>query len=63
MQLRQVRLSLLLQTLNQYAGSPPTVTASEDRTSPYPPFATGAAVPRYRSVRMVVAPRAWNLTE
>ena len=61
-QYRQVRISLVLRTLNTYSGSPPTVTASEDRTT-YPPYVVGNDVPRYRQVRMIVAPRAWNLTE
>jgi len=61
-QLRQVRVSLLLQTLNQYAGTPGTITPFEDRTV-YPSTPSANAAPRYRSVRMVVAPRAWNLTE
>ena len=61
-QLRQVRISLLLRTLNEYAGTPGQITPFEDRTS-YPPSVVGNAAARYRSVRMVVAPRAWNLTE
>jgi prepilin-type N-terminal cleavage/methylation domain-containing protein len=59
-QLRQVRLSLLLQTANKYAGAQPPLPQFEDRTS-YP--AVTSYAPRYRSVRMVVAPRAWNLGE
>jgi hypothetical protein len=63
-QMRQVRLSLLLQTLQGYAGSSPmfpdpSMTGFEDRTT-YP---TTTPTPRYRSVRLVVAPRAWNLAE
>jgi prepilin-type N-terminal cleavage/methylation domain-containing protein len=59
-QLRQVRLSLILQTANSYPGTPPTLPQFEDR----PAFAAPlAGDPRYRSVRMVVAPRAWNLAE
>lgn len=64
-QLRQVRLSLMLQTLNKYAGAAGTLTPFENRSaSSYP--ANGASVtygPRYRSVSMVVAPRTWNLNE
>lgn len=63
---RQVRLSLLLDTLNQYAGSPLTPWTTnpfEDRpSSSYPQIVAGAN-PRYRSMRMIVAPRAWNLSE
>jgi prepilin-type N-terminal cleavage/methylation domain-containing protein len=69
--LKQVRLSLLLQTLNSYAGSQPAMTqilgtgtgsSMEDRpSSSYPSTAAGS--PRYRSAHMIVAPRAWNLTE
>ncbi|HXU70524.1 MAG TPA: prepilin-type N-terminal cleavage/methylation domain-containing protein [Polyangia bacterium] len=58
--LKQVRLSLLLQTMNSYAGSQPALTQVEDRTS-YP--STSAGSPRYRSAHMIVAPRAWNLAE
>jgi hypothetical protein len=61
---RQVRLSLLFQTLNGYAGAPPVITAFEDRPSnTYPTMTTGGTSPRYRSARIVVSPRAWNLTE
>jgi prepilin-type N-terminal cleavage/methylation domain-containing protein len=61
-QLKQLRLSLLLQTLNSYPGSGPALPAFEDRpASSYPSVAAGS--PRYRAVRMVVAPRAWNLAE
>jgi len=61
-QLKQVRVSLLLQTLNSYAGVSPTVSAAEDRpAASYPSSASGG--PRYRSMRMVIAPRAWNLAE
>ena len=58
---KQVRLSLLLQTLNSYSGSPPTLTPFEDRTSGYPTI--GSYNPRFRSAQIVVAPRAWNLAE
>ena len=61
-QLQQLRLGLLLQTMNQYAGAPPTVTPLEDRPAASYPTRRGSA-PRYRSVRAVVAPRAWNLNE
>jgi prepilin-type N-terminal cleavage/methylation domain-containing protein len=59
-QLRQVRLSLILQTANGYPGTPPTPPTFED----HPAFAAPAApAPRYRSARITVAPRAWNLSE
>jgi hypothetical protein len=59
---RQVRLSVLLQTMNIYTGTPPTITTMEDRaSSSYPTVAAGSA--RYRSDRIIVAPRSWNLSE
>jgi prepilin-type N-terminal cleavage/methylation domain-containing protein len=59
---RQVRLSVLLQTMNVYTGTPPTLTAMEDRAaSSYPTVSAGSA--RYRSDRIIVAPRSWNLGE
>jgi prepilin-type N-terminal cleavage/methylation domain-containing protein len=61
-QLKQVRVSLLLQTLNSYGGTAPALPRFEDRpASSYP--TVGASSPRYRSARMVVAPRGWNLSE
>jgi hypothetical protein len=59
--LRQVRVGIILQTSNLYAGTPTTLPMFEDRTS----FGTlsNEYAPRYRSARMVVAPRAWNLAE
>jgi hypothetical protein len=66
-QYRQVRISLLLNTLDKYAGTPLTTwttNAFEDRpATSYPTITTGGFNPRYRSVRMTVAPRAWNLSE
>ncbi|HEX6839055.1 MAG TPA: prepilin-type N-terminal cleavage/methylation domain-containing protein, partial [Polyangia bacterium] len=66
-QYRQVRISLLLNTPDKYAGASMTTWAQnafEDRpATSYPTITSGAANYRYRSVRMVVAPRAWNLTE
>ncbi len=66
-QYRQVRLSLLLNTLNSYAGTPLSAwpsTGFEDRpAASYPTITAGTASARYRSVRMIVAPRAWNLSE
>jgi type IV pilus assembly protein PilW len=58
-QLRQVRISLLLNTLNEYPGTLTAVAAFEDGQA-HLAVAAGA---RYRSARMVVAPRAWNLSE
>jgi prepilin-type N-terminal cleavage/methylation domain-containing protein len=63
-QVRQVRLSLVVQTLNSYPGTPSTLTNFEDRPiGSYPITTSGTYGPRYRSMRIVVAPRAWNLTE
>ncbi|HEX9103025.1 MAG TPA: prepilin-type N-terminal cleavage/methylation domain-containing protein [Polyangia bacterium] len=66
-QYRQVRLSMLLNTLNSYPGAPLTTwntNAFEDRpATSYPQITAGTATPRYRSMRMTVAPRAWNLGE
>ena len=63
-QYRQVRLSVLMQTSNLYPGTPGTITAAEDRPqSTYPQFTAGNNSQRYRSLKMIVAPRAWNLSE
>jgi hypothetical protein len=63
-QYRQVRLSLLLQTVNLYPGTPGTITPFEDRpASSYPQFTAGQNSQRYRAMRIIVAPRAWNLSE
>lgn len=63
-QYRQVRLSLLLRTSNLYPGTPGTITQLEDRPfASYPPFTPGQNSQRYRSISMIVAPRAWNLAE
>jgi hypothetical protein len=62
-QLRQLRLSVLFQTANSYGGVAATLPIFEDRpASSYPSVASSGA-PRYRSMRMVVSPRAWNLAE
>lgn len=58
---RQVRLSLLLQTMNSYGGASPSITPFEDRTT-YP-STSSSYNPRYRSAQIVVAPRGWNLSE
>jgi prepilin-type N-terminal cleavage/methylation domain-containing protein len=57
-QYRQVRISLLARTTAQYAGLANTPLSIENRTS-FPTYA--GAPPRYRQMRMIVAPRAWNL--
>jgi prepilin-type N-terminal cleavage/methylation domain-containing protein len=63
-QYRQVRLSLLLQTVNLYPGTPAAITPFEDRpSSSYPQFTAGQNSQRYRAMRIIVAPRAWNLSE
>lgn len=59
-QLRQIRMGLIVHTMNKYPGTAPTLPTFEDRTS-LP--ASSTANPRYRTIRMVVAPRAWNLSE
>jgi prepilin-type N-terminal cleavage/methylation domain-containing protein len=60
--IRTVRASLIARSLNQYAGSPAQVGPMEDRTTwPYAPGATSG--PRFRQLRMVIAPRVWNLTD
>src|SRR5260370_42081276 len=58
-QLRQLRLTTVAQTLNSYTGIAPTIGPFEDRTT-YPSTAAGGG-PRYRSERVVIAPRIWNL--
>jgi prepilin-type N-terminal cleavage/methylation domain-containing protein len=63
-QLRQVRLSFLFQTSNSYGGVAAALLAFEDRpASSYPSVSAATGGPRYRSVRMTVSPRAWNLGE
>jgi hypothetical protein len=59
-QLRQLRLTLVAQTLNKYPGVAPTLGPFEDRTT-YPATTSTNGGPRYRSERVVVAPRVWNL--
>jgi prepilin-type N-terminal cleavage/methylation domain-containing protein len=58
-QLRQLRITTVVRTLNQYPGVAPTLGPFEDRST-YPATATGGG-PRYRSERVVIAPRVWNL--
>lgn len=57
---RQLRASLLVQTNNSYPGAGAALGPYEDRTT----YASAAsAAPRYRSSRIVIAPRVWNLGE
>ena len=59
---RQVRASVVLQTTNQYPGAAAAIVPAEDRlASSYPAATAGAA--RFRQLRIVVAPRTWNLSE
>lgn len=62
-QVRQVRMSLLLRTLNQYAGSTggTNLVHFENSNVSYPTGTTFGY--RYRAASMIVAPRAWNLSE
>jgi prepilin-type N-terminal cleavage/methylation domain-containing protein len=61
-QLRQVRVSLIVQTMNKYAGgSTANLPKFEDQTTL--PTTSANGNPRYRAIRMIVAPRAWNLAE
>src|SRR5262249_53175447 len=54
--LRAIRVSLIVRSLNQYAGTPSQVGPLENRTAwAWPPSDVG---PRWRQMRMVVAPRA-----
>jgi len=55
-----------LQTTNLYPGTPGTPTPFEDRplaSYPQSSFVAGQNSQRYRSMRIIVAPRAWNLAE
>jgi prepilin-type N-terminal cleavage/methylation domain-containing protein len=56
-----IRLSLIFQTSNKYPGTVPTLPLFEDRTTAVATTTSGG-IPRYRSVRITLAPRAWNLT-
>jgi prepilin-type N-terminal cleavage/methylation domain-containing protein len=57
---RWLRLSMIFQTGNKYPGGAPTLPLFEDRTTAVATPAGGT--PRYRPVRITVAPRVWNLT-
>ncbi len=64
-QLREIRVSLVVHTNNTYPGLSPVLgtggeIALEDRTT-YPSFPQGGG-PRYRVMRIRIAPRVWNLT-
>ncbi|HWE26895.1 MAG TPA: hypothetical protein VHB97_02785, partial [Polyangia bacterium] len=68
--LRQVRLGLVFQTIQQYGGTAFAVwspssgtTGLEDRLLTSYPSTTATYQHRFRSMRIVVAPRAWNLSE
>jgi prepilin-type N-terminal cleavage/methylation domain-containing protein len=58
-QLRLLRLTVVVQTMNVYPGAAPALGPFEDRTA-YPSTTAGFG-PRYRAERVVVAPRVWNL--
>lgn len=58
--LLSIRASLLVRTLNSYAGASTNVSVIEDRTS-Y--SATLSGGPRRRVFQLEVAPREWSLTE
>jgi hypothetical protein len=62
-QLRQVRVSMLFQTMNSYGGVAAPLPTFEDRPAASYPSVVAAGGPRYRSMRLVVSPRAWNLAE
>jgi hypothetical protein len=57
---RTIRFSILAKTGNLYPGSPSVPTAIEDRTA-WSSAATDPSGPRFRLLRDVVSPRAWNL--
>jgi hypothetical protein len=58
LQPRWLRLSFIYKTTNGYQGKAPAIGPFEDRTV-YP--STGSGQPRFRPVRVTVAPRVWNL--
>ena len=57
--LRSMRVTLLTRTINTYSGGVPALGPYEDRST-FPTVSLGT--PRYRSERIVVSPRAWNLS-
>jgi prepilin-type N-terminal cleavage/methylation domain-containing protein len=58
-----VRAGLTVRTLNQYAGHVPPVNPLEDRGTTSWTYAAAAATsgPRFRQLRMMVAPRTWSM--
>jgi hypothetical protein len=62
-QYRAIRATLLVKTLNRFPGDAPAIPGYEDRL----PGAAGGytlttgGAPRFRAMRMTVAPRVWNL--
>jgi hypothetical protein len=58
---RQVRATLVAKTTNKYSGVANTA-AYENRTS-YPAYTAATGSPRLRPLRIVVAPRVWNMTK
>jgi prepilin-type N-terminal cleavage/methylation domain-containing protein len=60
-QYKQIRATLLTRTTNTYTGSAMAVsTPVEDRTNSWN-TTTATNAPRYRTMRVTVAPRVWNL--
>jgi hypothetical protein len=57
-QLRALRVTLLTATSNVYPGATPSLGPFENRVA-YPSTSGGA--PRFRSLRITVTPRVWNL--
>jgi hypothetical protein len=62
-QYKQIRATLLARTTNTYPGDATNVaTPVEDRNNSFNYSASGAGgAPRYRVMRVTVAPRVWNL--
>jgi prepilin-type N-terminal cleavage/methylation domain-containing protein len=58
---RQIRLTMIVRSLNQYAGTAAALNGAENRNTVFGGSTTVAS--RYRQLRAVVAPRAWNPTE
>jgi len=58
---RQIRLTMIVRSLNQYAGTAAALNGAENRNSVFNGSTTVAS--RYRQLRAVVSPRAWNATE
>jgi prepilin-type N-terminal cleavage/methylation domain-containing protein len=66
---RQIRATLIMRSLNQYAGTPAKVAPAENRGTSsgwnWNAVSSGTATvgPRFRQLRVIVAPRAWNTSE